>query len=57
MNTSLSLFLTITFNISSPHFLILKCIVSYLVLFGVILFCSLFSVCFLALKPEGDHKM
>ena len=57
MNMSLSLFLIITFNIISLHFLILNCIVSYLVLFGVILFCSSFSVCFLAVKPEGDPKM
>ena len=57
MNMSLSLFLIITFHIISLHFLILNCIVSYLVLFGVILFCSSFSACFLAVKQEGDPKM
>lgn len=55
MNMSLFLFLIITFIISL-HFLTLNCIVSYLVLSGVILFCSLFSVCFLAVKLE-DPKM
>lgn len=41
-----------TCNICSPHFLVLNYIVSYVVLFGVTLFYSLFGVCFLSVKQE-----
>lgn len=55
MKTSLSL-LDDHISICSPHFLVLNYIVSYLVLFGVILFCSLFGGCFFSLKLEGAPK-